>query len=1047
MVVSTSCDLPIFTPADITAKYRNPDRANYNDGDLVIQYGNQQITIQDFFYSANYRIDKFIFSDGRVWTWETLKSLGLIGTVYADNITGYTLTNNVIKGFDGDDALQGAELNDTIEGGIGADRLYGEAGNDRVLGGAGNDYIHGGQGDDSLIGYSGNDTLNGGDGNDTYVISKKSGKDIIVNYDNNYDIAIDKVVLTNYASSDVKAITQKGSHLLFTFTDNSELEIQYYFYDDSYKIDQFVFTDTIWTDSDINGNKAPTSANQTDNIDEDHALTFATNQFGFNDSDAGDSLQAVKITQLPQGGLLTLDGVDVAVDQVISVDDINASKLMFTPDNNDYGDHYGDFYFKVSDGQAFSTDAYLFRIDVNSVNDAPYLAEPLDNQTVIYDNPLIYRIPRASFIDVDSGDTLRYSATLSDGSALPAWLNFNAKGLLFTGTPSASDVGDLTIDVIVTDKAGAQTSDQFTLSVTSANSAPTFMQAGDGIVTTTLGAYNDWGQAVSLQSDGKIVITGYSETRNGAQIALVRYNSDGSLDTEFNQTGTVLTALAGVDDRAFDLSIDDDGNLLVTGFSLTASNYDFAVLRYLANGQLDASFGEQGVVTTDFGQANTALFGDRAYSVATQTDGKIIVAGFSSNGKSENFALARYHQDGSLDTSFSGDGKLNTDLDGGAEFGQAVSLQDDGKIVVAGYDYQSANTNFQLVRYTSQGTLDTSFGNAGKVSTDFDGKTDWAQDLAIQADGKLVVAGYNFSNTSADFELARYNSDGSLDNSFSDDGKLTTDFNAGLDKAQAIALQTDGKILVAGSSFNNGQWDFAVARYNNDGSLDTSFAGTGYVISDLSTGGNDLAYDLTLQSDGKIVVTGISDGQATVVRYLSDGRLDGYFGTINTANNEISYVSHGAAVVLNSNIVIYDTELSAQGHYQGASIQVSRHGLAKAQDVFSAQGELSFSNKQALIDGVVIGTVNNSQGVLTIEFNANATEQRVNQALASIAYQNTAINPPDTVSIDWLFSDGDSNSAQTTTGTTLVNISDDNTSARIQLTGITHTENTEVFGY
>mgnify|MGYP006275055707 CR=1 FL=1 len=1010
-----------FTPADITAKYRNPNRANYNDGDLVIQYGTNQITIDNYFY-PNYRIDKFIFSDGQEWTWDTLKSLGLIGTKNVDGITGYAASNNIIKGFGGNDVLQGAELNDTIDGGMGDDWLYGQAGNDSIIGGTGNNDIHGGEGDDSLIGGRGNDTFTGGDGSDTYVIGQKFGNDYINNYDNYNDTALDKVVFQGYRSTDVSAITQKGSHLWLTFNDSSELEVGYYFYDDSYKIDQFIFTDTIWTDSDINGNKAPIAANQAVNIDEDHALTFTANQFGFNDSDVGDSLQAIKITQLPKQGRLTLNGVDVAVDQVISVDDINPGELVFTPDSDAYRDHYGDFYFKVSDGQAFSTDAYLFRIDVNPVNDAPYLTQALTNRSVIYDNPLIYKIPKTSFIDVDRGDSLSYSATLSDGSALPSWLNFNSKRLLFTGTPSESDVGDLTINIIVTDKAGAQTSDQFTLSVTNVNSAPTFIQAGDGIVTTALGAVNDWGQALTVQSDGKIVVTGYSETDNGAQMALMRYNSDGSLDTEFNQTGTVLTALAGIDDRAFDLSIDDNGNILVAGFSLTASNYDFAVVRYLANGQLDTRFGEQGIVTTDFGQTNAALFGDRAYSIATQSDGKIIVGGFSSNGKNENFALVRYLQDGSLDTSFSNDGKLSTDLDGGADFGQALWLQDDGKIVVAGYDYQAANTNFQLVRYTTQGTLDTSFGNNGNVSTDFDGKTDWAQDLAIQSDGKLIVAGYNFSAAAADFELARYNSDGSLDISFSDDGKLTTDFNAGLDKAQAIVLQSDGKILVAGSSFNNGQWDFAVARYNSDGSLDADFAGTGYVISDLSSGGNDLAYDLTLQSDGKIVVTGISEGQATVVRYLSNGALDSVFGTINTADNEVDYISHSTAVILNSNIIIYDAELSSQGHYQGASIQLSRHDAAKAQDIFSAQGALSFSNKQALIDGVVIGTINNSQGVLTLEFNANATEQRVNQALASIAYQNTATNPPDTVSIDWLFSDGDTSSAQTTTGTTVVNI-------------------------
>lgn len=204
-----------------------------------------------------------------------------------------------------------------------------------------------------------------------------------------------------------------------------------------------------------------------------------------------------------------------------------------------------------------------------------------------------------------------------------------------------------------------------------------------------------------------------------------------------------------------------------------------------------------GLVTTDFGS------NDEGNSAILQPDGKIIVAGsgYSSNW---DFAVARYNPDGTLDTTFSQDGKLTTDF-GSHDYGYSVTLQSDGKIIVAGH---KKGDDFAVARYNQDGTLDTTFSQDGKLTTDF-GFAVNARSVTLQADGKIIVAG-----SSGNFALARYNSDGTLDTAFDSDGKLTTDFDSTTVAGNSVTLQADGKIIVAGSSYNGiMENDFAVARY------------------------------------------------------------------------------------------------------------------------------------------------------------------------------------------------------------------------------------------
>jgi uncharacterized delta-60 repeat protein len=168
---------------------------------------------------------------------------------------------------------------------------------------------------------------------------------------------------------------------------------------------------------------------------------------------------------------------------------------------------------------------------------------------------------------------------------------------------------------------------------------------------------------------------------------------------------------------------------------------------------------------------------------------------------------------GDLDTSFDTDGKVTTDFGASSDSASSIALQSDGKIVVAGYSYNGSNYDFAVVRYNTNGSLDTSFDTDGKVTTDFGAQSDYAKSVALQSDGKIVVAGYSYNGSNYDFAVVRYNTNGSLDTSFDTDGKVTTDFGASSDYAESVALQSDGKIVVAGTSYNGSNYDFAVVRY------------------------------------------------------------------------------------------------------------------------------------------------------------------------------------------------------------------------------------------
>jgi uncharacterized delta-60 repeat protein len=276
-----------------------------------------------------------------------------------------------------------------------------------------------------------------------------------------------------------------------------------------------------------------------------------------------------------------------------------------------------------------------------------------------------------------------------------------------------------------------------------------------------------------------------------------------------------------------------------------------AVARYNADGSLDSSFGNEGKMTTTFGSPPF----DGLKEIAIQGDGKILLAGQADN----DFGVMRLNADGTLDTGFGKSGTVKVDFSGGQDFVSGVVIQSDGKIVVAG----GGGDGFAVARLNSNGVLDTTFGSNGKVTTDFGTPYDSGSDVALQADDKIVVAGI----AASDFAVARYLSNGTLDTTFSGDGKVTTDFrDESSDAAHAIAVQPDGRIVVAGGanvdfdSPNSSARTFAVARYLPDGRLDTAFGNGGKVTTDIAAYQHDEARAIAVQRrDGRIVVAGQSD--------------------------------------------------------------------------------------------------------------------------------------------------------------------------------------------
>ena len=421
---------------------------------------------------------------------------------------------------------------------------------------------------------------------------------------------------------------------------------------------------------------------------------------------------------------------------------------------------------------------------------------------------------------------------------------------------------------------------------------------------------------------GKIVVAGFSlataypQNVFDSDFEVARYNADGSTDTSFGTGGKVLTQFVGSRyDVATTVATLPNGNIVVAGSTDALSPSepiiapDVGLTEYNSDGTLDTAFGNNGRVITTIPNAVGFLF---VSAVAVQPDGKIVVAGWNNAPDvfTDNFLLVRYNSNGSLDTSFGQGGVV--EISGGE--GSGVAIQPDGKIVEVG----EVDGELAIVRVNSDGTLDTSFGTGGEV---VDPAVAGGTSVVIQSDGKILVGGYApESDSIGGIALVRFDPDGTVDPSFGTDGSVTTDTDTS--GVADIAIEPNGQIVAVASTDNTGNpnYDsiFLVARYNSNGDLDQAFGSGGIVTTPLpgtvppSETALDTATSVVIEADGKIVVGGDGQYQTTnpispfgmpyvaLVRYDTDGTLDPTFGcggvdltnlTMSSDNEPVSLIS------------------------------------------------------------------------------------------------------------------------------------------------------------
>jgi uncharacterized delta-60 repeat protein/gliding motility-associated-like protein len=360
------------------------------------------------------------------------------------------------------------------------------------------------------------------------------------------------------------------------------------------------------------------------------------------------------------------------------------------------------------------------------------------------------------------------------------------------------------------------------------------------------------GSHIALQSDGKILYAGFASAAGSIDIAVARFNIDGTIDNSFGTNGKITTAVGTADDLAHSILIDNNGRILVAGVAQTGAGYDLCLVRYTATGVLDNIFGINGKVITNFGYSN-----QEAFSIAIQPDGKIVAGGTVGSGYPFwDFAVMRYNEDGTLDNSFGTNGLVVTDL-GRADNIMSIALQPDGKIVATGNSSMFPVENVVVARYNTNGTPDVSFGSGGKIVTTFGFARNLSFSIKVQGDNKILIGGSTGSGYD-NYALRRYNTDGSPDINFGTNGIQTTDLLNGSDIIYSLSLQSDGKIIAAGYSSSGGISRFSMIRYSTLGIPDPQFGNAGQVTT-IFPGNSARGYSSIIQPDEKIIISGAAD--------------------------------------------------------------------------------------------------------------------------------------------------------------------------------------------
>ena len=418
----------------------------------------------------------------------------------------------------------------------------------------------------------------------------------------------------------------------------------------------------------------------------------------------------------------------------------------------------------------------------------------------------------------------------------------------------------------------------------------------------------------------------------------------GSLDSSFGTGGKVVTSINSGADKAYAVALQTDGKIIVAGMTTNPSTgKDFACLRYNINGTLDSTFGTGGIVTNDVQIGSD----DVVYSIAVQSDGKIILAGYSDDGSNKNAALIKLNTNGTLDTSFGTSGKVLTDfITGRADEIKTVKIHSlTGNIIVGGTSsLTSTNSQAIIARYTSAGLLDTTFNTTGKVLLDDDSGSgtyfNVIEDLSIKPNGKISAVGWinqQGLQWSANYYGCRINSNGSLDTSFSTNGYIVTNggFNAD-DKAFSMILNADDSILYSGGGYlTTLEYDYFLGLYDSTGST-----AVGKALFDYGSLVKDISYGMGIDSTGKIVlagsnVTSVTSSTFGIARVNANYTVDSTFGTAGKVNTTFGTNTTNEAfdmTIQSDDKIIavgYSGNDFALARYNGNTLSINEFGLNK----------------------------------------------------------------------------------------------------------------------
>jgi uncharacterized delta-60 repeat protein len=394
----------------------------------------------------------------------------------------------------------------------------------------------------------------------------------------------------------------------------------------------------------------------------------------------------------------------------------------------------------------------------------------------------------------------------------------------------------------------------------------------DGIRTISFGSSASRIDDLIVQPDGKIVIVGSVDEATERRLFVGRLWPDGTPDNGFNGNGQILIDFDtqnAQSNKGIGVALQSDGKILVVGESFIQTDLDICVARLQADGSLDNSFNGNGKRTIHIGLGNGE---DGGKAIRQDANGKIVVLGYTNTSNDDDFLLVRLNANGTDDQTFNGTAYVATDFNGADDESFAMEILSDGRILAVGSAQSNGFGDFAAVMLMPNGDYDNSFSFDGKLTTEFDGSDDVATDVLVTADNKIVLTGAVIAagNLSYDMAMCRYNMDGAIDMSFSGDGKQLFAIAPGddIDGCMESILQPDGKIILAGYGAFGGNSDFALYRIYPDGTPDNTFGTNGLVFTDI-TGSSEYMSCAALQPDLRLITAGFGASNMQLARYLT----------------------------------------------------------------------------------------------------------------------------------------------------------------------------------